>query len=192
MHVFNINKPFPFEEGKVLVSFDQDFVAYGYRGLEYKLFSDELDFLTRFKKMRYDGGILSSQDLFRVRFGKRVKALLEHDRPTLFIDENPENRAVYHFDKGAYETLVKSPITDELLKYCEDAYKLHGTEAFVKFIDGYKLDNIFNTKIMQVYNSNYFNNYFYSSNAEIKDLDIEQAINEDMDNRNSYEYYGIE
>lgn len=167
--IFDINKSFPNKVGKgfdkILVQFKKDYAIYLQASLEPNFLLLETELLARFKRVTFDGRIGPSTEMYKVIMPNHVVACIDrYDNTLTFIDLK---EGVEYFVTGKYiETL--SHRTINLVKWLEHSriYVISDTTFAKDVIEYYKLDNLYNTKLMKIYSSSYFDGFSTVSSSE--------------------------
>lgn len=156
--IFDINKPFPKQfgkAGKLLVKFQKPYTIYLQSSLDPPFILEDIEFLSRFKRAIYDGRIAPLIEMKGRVMPPTIMTCIDIEtRRTSFLDLINK---VEYFVQGKYlESLASIEINpDHWIETHEP--KVMGDKRFAEeLIEYYKLENIYNTKLMKIYNSGYF------------------------------------
>jgi hypothetical protein len=167
--IFDINKQFPQkyrEYKKILVQFKQPYRIYYQYSLEPNFLLLETPFLARFKRAMYDGRIAPLSELRELVIPKSIFVCIDTEtRSTTFIDF--KNNTETHIFGDSLEFLDTSILDTNWIE--NQRPQVISEAIFAKeFIEYYKLDNLHNSKLMKIYNSNYFDGFGIQTDKNIE------------------------
>lgn len=158
--VFDINKQMPYKyqiESPIIVKFSSSYSVYLQNSLEPNFLLLETELLARFKRVMYDGRIAPSSEIYQIALPSYILTILDPEGDVSFIDI--KNNLMYWVEGKYLEELHSEPIN--FIKFIEEEKPIIISEKTFaeEIIEHYKLDNLYNTKLMKIYSSTYFDGY---------------------------------
>lgn len=156
--IFDINKQFPKllrDKNMIWVKFLNPYSVYLQYSIEYKFLLLEIEFLARFKRAMYDGRVAPLSEMKQLIVPEKlITCIYPQTNKFSLIDLN--EGLEYFVEGGDLEYFTYRSIN--VRKFIEDnrPYIISEQRFAHEFLEYYKLDNIYNTKLMKIYNSAYF------------------------------------
>lgn len=164
--IFDINKPFPkayANKNKILVKFQSPYAIYLQSSLEYKFLLLETEFLARFKRVMYDGRVAPMSEMAVLKVPPDILTCIDV-KTRAFSLINFQEEVEYFVQGRDLEYLNYIPLSENWIE--DNLPYVINPNVFIKdFIEYYKLDNIYNSKLMKIYNSSgYFESITNAAN----------------------------
>ena len=182
--IFDINKSFPSNIGDdfsfVIVNFDSEYDIFLQASLEPQFLLLETEFLARFKRVMYNGAIAPIDQLRVFRFKSSILPCIDLKDNSLFLLDKDRNLKIT-FSGNYLEELVYK---DFDVSYFIDTENINfiSREVFAKeVVEYYRLENLYDTKLMKIYGSQYFvDNFIAKTEYETGGFYSESTIEVDF------------
>ncbi len=169
--IFDINKSLPVKyrnKSTIYVQFKRPYSIYLQTSLEPNFLLLETELLARFKRVMYDGRIAPTSELYKVVFGPHILTAIDPTGMVNFIDLK---EGLQYWIEGKYLEELQSHTFNFCKEIEEDSIIISDETFATEIIEHYKLDNLYNTKLMKIYSSTYFDSYGPATNQEKLPMD---------------------